>query len=76
MSTKRLEDIDNFLQLSDVIATGGQPTTEQFAAIKHSGYQLIVNLALPTSSNALPNEKQIVESQGMEYIHIPKSVEC
>lgn len=71
MSTKRLEDIDSFLQLSDVIATCGQPTAEQFAAIKQSGYQLIVNLALSISSNALLNEKQIVESQGMEYAHIP-----
>jgi len=71
MSTKRLENIDNFLQLSDVIATSGQPTAEQFATIKQSGYQLIVNLALSTSSNALPNEQQIVESQGMEYVHIP-----
>ncbi|WP_238360689.1 fused DSP-PTPase phosphatase/NAD kinase-like protein [Iningainema tapete] len=32
---------------------------------------VVVNLALPTSSNALPDEKQIVESQGMQYIHIP-----
>lgn len=66
-----LESIYNFLQISDEIATAGQPTPEQVVAIKQSGYQLIVNLALLTSDNALPDEKQIVESQGMEYIHIP-----
>ncbi|MCC5636246.1 protein tyrosine phosphatase family protein [Nostoc sp. CHAB 5844] len=71
MSNKNLQEIYNFLQLSDGIATSGQPTAEQFAAIKAAGYQLIVNLALPTSSNALSNEKQIVESQGMQYVHIP-----
>ncbi|WGV27697.1 protein tyrosine phosphatase family protein [Halotia branconii] len=71
MSTQLLEDIHNFLQISDKIATSGQPTAEQFLAIKQFRYRLIVNLALPTSDNALVDEKQIVESQGMEYVHIP-----
>ncbi|MBD2302088.1 protein tyrosine phosphatase family protein [Nostoc sp. FACHB-87] len=72
MSVKNhLAEIYNFLQISDTIATSGQPTAEQFAAIKAAGYQLIVNLALPTSSNALANEQEIVASQEMQYIHIP-----
>jgi protein tyrosine phosphatase (PTP) superfamily phosphohydrolase (DUF442 family) len=64
-------DIYNFLKLSDSIATAGQPTEAQFSAIKDSGFQVVVNLALPESKNALPNEKAIVESQGMQYVHIP-----
>lgn len=71
MPTENFQEISNFLQLSDRIATSGQPTAEQFVAIKKAGYQLIINLALPTSSNALPNERQIVESQQMKYVHIP-----
>ncbi|AFZ23781.1 hypothetical protein Cylst_1497 [Cylindrospermum stagnale PCC 7417] len=71
MSTNGIEDISNFLKISDVIATSGQPTAKQFAVIKQSGYQLIINLALPTSNNALSNEQEIVESQGMEYVNIP-----
>ncbi|MBW4479810.1 MAG: protein tyrosine phosphatase family protein [Tolypothrix brevis GSE-NOS-MK-07-07A] len=66
-----MEDIYNFLKISDTIATSGQPTSKQFSAIKKAGYEVIVNLALPESSNALPDEKQIVENQGMQYIHIP-----
>lgn len=66
-----MEDIYNFLKISDTIATSGQPTSEQFSAIKQAGYQVIVNLALPESLNALKDEKQIVESQGMQYVHIP-----
>lgn len=66
-----MEDIYNFLQISDSIATSGQPTKEQFPEIKKLGYQVVVNLALPTSPNALPGEKEIVEDLGMEYIHIP-----
>jgi protein tyrosine phosphatase (PTP) superfamily phosphohydrolase (DUF442 family) len=67
----QIAEIYNFLQISDGIATSGQPTAEQFASIKQAGYELVINLALPTSSNALPNEKEIVESQGMQYVHIP-----
>ncbi len=67
----KIEDIYNYQKISDSIATSGQPTKEQFSAIKQSGYQLVVNLALPESTNALPDEKQIIESQGMQYVHIP-----
>lgn len=66
-----LEEIYHFLQLSDAVATAGQPTPEQFSAIKNSNYQVVINLALPTSSNALSNEREIVEALGMQYIHIP-----
>ncbi len=71
MSSNRIEDIYNFLKLSDTVATAGQPTEEQFSAIKESGYQVVVNLALPDSPNALPDEKKVVEAQGMQYAHIP-----
>lgn len=67
----QMEDIYNFLKISDAIATSGQPTAAQFSAIQESGYQVVVNLAPPTSSKALSNEKQIVESQGMQYVNIP-----
>lgn len=66
-----IEDIYNFLKISEFIATSGQPTKEQFSVIKQSGYQLVVNLALPESVNALPDEKQLVEAQGMQYVNIP-----
>ncbi|PPS41549.1 protein tyrosine phosphatase family protein [Chroococcidiopsis sp. TS-821] len=64
-------EIYNFLQLSDSIATAGQPTAQQFADIKADGYEVVVNLALPTSTNAIANEQKIVEDLGMNYIHIP-----
>ncbi len=69
-------DIYNFLKLSDSIATAGQPTEAQFSAIKDSGFQVVVNLALPESKNALPDEKAVVESQGMQYVHIPVIWDC
>lgn len=68
---ENMQDIYNFLQVGDRIATSGQPTREQFTAIKDSGYRVVVNLALPTSTNAIPDEQQLVETLGMDYISIP-----
>jgi protein tyrosine phosphatase (PTP) superfamily phosphohydrolase (DUF442 family) len=70
MSTQ-LTEILNFLPISDQIATAGQPTVEQFQAIQAAGYQVVVNLAAPSSTNWIANEKEIVESLGMQYIGIP-----
>ncbi|WP_299487516.1 MULTISPECIES: protein tyrosine phosphatase family protein [Acaryochloris] len=66
-----LTSINNFLPLSDQIATAGQPTETQFETIAKQGYQVVINLALPTSDHALPDEQETVESQGMDYINIP-----
>lgn len=71
MSEERIENIYNFLKLSEKVATAGQPTEEQLSAIAKAGYQVIVNLALPESPKALPNERAIVESLNMEYVGIP-----
>ncbi len=68
-----LEDILNFraLGLGGRIGTAGQPAEYQFETIKSSGYETVINLALSTSLGALPNEREIVEKNGLSYIHIP-----
>jgi protein tyrosine phosphatase (PTP) superfamily phosphohydrolase (DUF442 family) len=71
MKPAQIDGIYNYVQLSEAIATAGQPTAAQFAAIRNAHYDLIVNLALPTSTNALPNEREIVEALEMTYVHIP-----
>ena len=65
------ESIRNFCRLDDRISTGGQPTEEQLAALAASGVQAVINLALPTSTHALPNERAVVTGLGMEYVAIP-----
>ncbi|MBF2048405.1 MAG: protein tyrosine phosphatase family protein [Leptolyngbya sp. IPPAS B-1204] len=70
-TSENLTGIYNFLQLSDSIATAGQPTADQFALLKQAGYEVVINLALPTSTNAIPNEAEIVAAQAMDYISIP-----
>ena len=71
MPPPSLEDIVNYLPISDTVGTAGQPVAEQFAAIKLAGYEVVVNLAMPNSSNAVPNEDAIVAGLGMHYVHIP-----
>jgi protein tyrosine phosphatase (PTP) superfamily phosphohydrolase (DUF442 family) len=66
-----LEYIYNFFQLTPKIATAGQPTIDQFIEIKESKYQLVINLLPEKTTKYLPEEKELVESQGMEYVHIP-----
>lgn len=66
-----MDSILNFVQINDRLATAGQPTIEQFSEIKNAGYKVVINLALPTSAGAIPNERELVESLGMQYFHIP-----
>jgi uncharacterized protein (TIGR01244 family) len=67
----QIEEVFNFLKLSDRLTTAGQPTEAQFPAIAQAGYQVVINLAMPDSTNAIPHEAAIVKSLGMEYVHIP-----
>jgi uncharacterized protein (TIGR01244 family) len=69
MST--LTHIRNFLRIDDRLATSGMPQPDDFAALRLAGFHVVINLALPTSDNALPNEGELVSAQGMTYVHIP-----
>lgn len=69
MST--LDQITNFVQLTDDIGTSGQPRREQFSTIAAAGYAVVINLALPTSDHAIADEGSVVTRLGMAYHHIP-----
>lgn len=71
MQRQKIAQIKNFIKISENIGTAGQPTEAQFSAIKEAGYEVVVNLAMPTSTNAIANERQLVTSQEMIYVHIP-----
>lgn len=69
--TAALTEIYNFLPIDDRWATAGQPTVEQFAAIKAAGYEVIINLGMPDSPRAVLNEAAVVAAQGIDYVAIP-----
>jgi len=66
-----LNEIINFLQLSDNLLTSGQPDEADFGEIAKAGVELIINLATSTSDLALADEPGIVRALGMEHLHIP-----
>ncbi|MBN4080512.1 protein tyrosine phosphatase family protein [Beggiatoa alba] len=66
-----VETILNYIQISESMASSGQPEERQFGVIASDGYAAIVNLAMPNSDRAIPEEGNIVTSYGMSYFHIP-----
>ncbi len=66
-----MQDILNYYQVNDRVSTSGQPTKEQFQLIADAGYQVIINLALSSSTNAIADEGAIVTNLGMVYVQIP-----
>jgi uncharacterized protein (TIGR01244 family) len=63
--------IFNFIPIDDRVATAGQPTEEQLAAIQQAGYDVVINLAPDAGENSLPDERSTVSALGMRYVHIP-----
>lgn len=66
-----LAEIVNFRQYSDTFASAGQPTREQFSALKENGFERIVYIAFTNNPNAVADEDQVVKGLGMEYMHVP-----
>lgn len=66
-----LSEIYSFRAVGDKLGTAGQPTQEQFRMVREAGFEAVINLALPTSDNALANEGSVVTGLGMSYVHIP-----
>ena len=65
-----IEEIRAFLRIGD-FGTSGMPRPEHFEEIARAGFKTVINLALPTSDNAMANEGDLVARSGMSYVHIP-----
>jgi protein tyrosine phosphatase (PTP) superfamily phosphohydrolase (DUF442 family) len=68
---RSLEDIPNFLRINDQLATGGMPEPGDFSLLRQAGFGVVINLALPTSDGAIPNEGELVSREEMTYVHVP-----
>lgn len=71
MTPSPLDALLNFARLSPTLLTAGQPTADQFARVREAGCTVVINLAMPTSPGALPNEAELVAAQGMAYVPLP-----
>ena len=66
-----LIEIKNLVQVSERIATAGQPTEEQLKAVAAEGFAAVINLGLMDPRYCLADERASVHATGMSYCHIP-----
>jgi protein tyrosine phosphatase (PTP) superfamily phosphohydrolase (DUF442 family) len=71
MKETELEGIKNYLEIPAGIYSGGQPTHAQIKMLGEHGFTIIINLATSTSPDAISNELELAQSNGMAYVHIP-----
>lgn len=66
-----MENILNYIKINELISTSGQPKADEFQKIKENDFEVVINLALCSASNAIENEDEVVTKLGMTYFHIP-----
>ena len=64
-------DAENTLVISENIWTSGQLSAKDIQQLPQLSVRTIINLALPTASNALAGEAELVTGLGINYFQIP-----
>lgn len=72
MPDSALQSIIRYIELSQDLATAGQPSEAQLRTIASAGFRWVINLALHDDPRySLADEAGVVAALGMQYIHIP-----
>ena len=66
-----MNELYNYKFFHEKLSSSGMPTAEQMKTIAEAGVQLVINLAPHDVQHAIPNEAELVNSLGMQYINIP-----
>ena len=61
----------NYVAVSERIHTAGQPSAESLAELAAYDFGLVVNLAPPTTPDAVAEEGRLVAATGAAYVNIP-----
>ena len=64
-------DIRAFLRLSDRVTTSGRLQPGDPARLAAMGARRVINLALATHPEALPDAEAEMAAAGLDYVHIP-----
>lgn len=64
-------DVPNVVLISANLVNSGQPTAGALAKLKEQGFDAVIYLAPTTVSDAVADEKNIVEKQGLIWVNIP-----
>ncbi len=62
--------VENGKMPMEGVLTGGQPTDEQFAALRDAGFATVINLRQP-SERGNRDEAEMIAELGMAYVSIP-----
>ena len=64
--------LDKYARVGPDLVIGGQPTERAIREMKAAGVTVVVNLRMPSEMARVGyDEKALVESLGMKYVHIP-----
>jgi protein tyrosine phosphatase (PTP) superfamily phosphohydrolase (DUF442 family) len=66
-----IEEAVNYRRISDAVATSGCVAVEQLETLKTEDFEAVVNLLPDASASSVPDERAIVEQQGVEYHYLP-----
>jgi protein tyrosine phosphatase (PTP) superfamily phosphohydrolase (DUF442 family) len=61
----------NYVAVSERIHTAGQPDADTLASLAERGFELVINLAPPSSADAVAEEGKLVAEDGPVYVNIP-----
>jgi protein tyrosine phosphatase (PTP) superfamily phosphohydrolase (DUF442 family) len=64
-------DIPNFIPITPLLFTSGQPSEEALRTLGARGFQAVVYLAPSDVPNAVRAEPELLSAQGVEFIQIP-----
>ncbi len=64
-------DAPNVVAISPRLVTAGQPSAAALSSLRSAGFQAVIYLAPSSVQNAVANEADLLEQQGIEFIHIP-----
>ncbi len=64
-------DAPNVVPISDTLVTSGQPTAAALAGLSAQGFGAVINLAPLTVPDAVRDEPEIVQKQGLPFVNIP-----
>lgn len=70
-SVADISDARNFYQFDDRVLTSGQPDQTLLEKADEDGIEIVINLVPKTESIYNPMEADILQSQGIQYIHNP-----
>jgi protein tyrosine phosphatase (PTP) superfamily phosphohydrolase (DUF442 family) len=65
MQRKAVEGIENFIEVSDRVYSGGEPTTEGLQHLQKLGVTILLSV------DGLSPDREAAEKLGLKYVHIP-----